>query len=72
MNDLYWPYNLLILTCEIFGSITIKHIDRAFLQPPRIILHTQRSQFTILTRDNGNCTAVIRMERTDRISDSIC
>ena len=51
MNNLYWPFAHRILTCEIFDSITIKHIDRAFLQPPRLVLYTQRYQHQILTHE---------------------
>ena len=44
MNNLYWPFAHRVFTCGIFDSITIKHIDRAFLQPPRLVLYTQRYQ----------------------------
>ena len=51
MNNLYWSFAHRVLTCEIFDSITIKNIDRAFLQPPRLVLHTQRYQHQILTHE---------------------
>ena len=51
MNNLCWPFAHRVLICEIFDSITIKHIDRAFLQPPRLVLYTQRYQHQILTHE---------------------
>ena len=51
MHNLYWPFAHRVLTCEIFDSITIKHIDRAFLEPPRLVLYTQRYQHQILIHE---------------------
>ena len=51
MHNLFWSFANPVLTCEVFDSITIKHIDRAFLEPPSLVLYTQRYQHQILIHE---------------------
>ena len=51
MHYLFWPFAHRGLTCEFFESITIKHIVRSFLEPPRLVSYTQSYQQQILVHE---------------------
>ena len=44
MSNFFWPYVHRVLTCEVFTTITVRQVERAFLEPRRLVLHTQRHQ----------------------------
>ena len=51
MNKLFWLYAHRVLTCEIFTSNTAKQVEKAFLEPRKFVLHTQRYQPHLSTHE---------------------